>query len=75
MAPFVYRGAGKNQSKSNDPVQRACVKSACAIQLCLSRYGSDESKCKEYINAWKECREQVIARMTDEEKQTYHYTK
>ena len=68
---FVYRGAGKNQKNSKDPVQRNCIKFACAIQVCLSKNGSNETKCQDYIKAWKDCKDQVINNLSDDERISY----
>jgi hypothetical protein len=53
--PFIYKGSGKIQSKDADAGQRLCVKQACNIQYCLQRFNHQEEKCKEVIDAWREC--------------------
>jgi len=53
--PFIYKGSGKVQAKDADAGQRLCVNQACNIQYCLQRFNHQEEKCKEVIDAWREC--------------------
>lgn len=68
MAPFVYTGSGKTQSKNEkDPGQLRCTKQARAIQWCLSRRNHQEDACKDYIDAWKRCREKAVQQHENEQ--------
>ena len=48
----MYRGSGK---KGKGP----CQKEACNIQWCLARRNHDQSKCQEFVEAWKRCEERA----------------
>lgn len=52
---FVYTGSGNKQSADADPALVACKKFACNIQWCMAKHNSQQDKCVEYVNAWKEC--------------------
>ena len=58
---FVYRGAGKRQSKSADPCQKdkTCQKLSCDIQWCLSRSNYQQHRCKEFVDRWNKCCDRV----------------
>ena len=46
--PFIYRGSGKKQSETADIAQKRCVKEACDIQYCLSKYQYQQHKVNYY---------------------------
>ena len=43
------------------PEQIKCRKQACAIQYCLNRNNLQQKACREYIEAWEQCRDKARA--------------
>ena len=52
---FVYTGAGKKQPADAPPEQRLCIESSVAIQRCMARNNHRQDRCKEAVDAWKQC--------------------
>jgi hypothetical protein len=64
--PFIYTGSGKNQAANADPCVKACRKNACELQLCLSRNGSMQTRCENYVQGWKDCCDRVKTAIEEE---------
>ena len=52
---FVYEGAGKKQPSDAPVEQRLCADFAIRIQRCMARNNHRQDRCKEAVDAWKQC--------------------
>ena len=66
---FVYTGSGKKQAKDADPAQEKCKQLACNIQWCLAKNNHKQSRCQDFVKAWKDCVQKVKSATSVEAKE------
>jgi hypothetical protein len=59
LHPAAAAAAAAGGGGADGLVQQRCKVFACGIQRCLRVNGGQEARCKEIIQAWRQCKAEV----------------